>query len=184
MTQQLPFDERYTYPKQNLLNRIAILLGGRAAEELVLGDFTTGAGNDLERATELARKMVCEWGMSEALGPLTYGQKEEAIFLGREFARHRDYSDETAELIDREVRSIVDDSYKKAVKLIQEKQDTLHKMAEELLKKEVLDAKELEAIIKGKKRSKKAKVRTPNGSEPAKEKEGPDTVDGEYQPSE
>ncbi len=149
LTQQLPIDERHTYPKHYLLNRIAVLLGGRAAEELVLHDFTTGAGNDLERATELARRMVCEWGMSDALGPLTYGQKEEAIFLGREIARHRDYSDQTAELIDREIRRIVEESYQQALHLIRDNRATLDRLAEELLKKEVLDGKELEAIVRG-----------------------------------
>jgi cell division protease FtsH len=149
LTQQLPIDERHTYPKQYLVNRIAVLLGGRAAEELVLRDFTTGAGNDLERATEMARKMVCEWGMSEGMGPLTYGQKEEAIFLGREIARHRDYSDSTAELIDREIRHIVEACYQKALQVIRDHMGTLNRLAEELLKKEVLDAKELEALIRG-----------------------------------
>jgi cell division protease FtsH len=150
LTQQLPIDERHTYPKAYLLNRIAVLLGGRAAEEMVLQDFTTGAGNDLEQATELARKMVCEWGMSEVLGPLTYGQKEEQIFLGREMARHRDYSDETAELIDKEVRRIIDESYDRAFQLIKERDETLHRLAQELLKREVLDGKQLEKIIHGK----------------------------------
>jgi cell division protease FtsH len=147
LTQQLPIDERHTYPKQYLLNRISVLLGGRAAEEIVLKDHTTGAGNDLERATDLARKMVCEWGMSEELGPLTYGQKEEAIFLGRELARHRDYSEDTARLIDREVRRIVESCYDKAMGLIKGRLDTLHRLAEELLQKEVLDAKELQALV-------------------------------------
>ncbi|PKN04183.1 MAG: cell division protein FtsH, partial [Deltaproteobacteria bacterium HGW-Deltaproteobacteria-9] len=103
LTQQLPIDEKHTYPKKYLLNNIVILLGGRAAEELVLKDFTTGAGNDIERATNLARKMVCEWGMSDVMGPLTYGKKDEQIFLGREFATHKDYSEETAQRIDREI---------------------------------------------------------------------------------
>lgn len=147
LTQQLPIDERHTYPKQYLLNRISVLLGGRAAEEIVLKDHTTGAGNDLERATELARKMVCEWGMSEELGPLTYGQKEEAIFLGRELARHRDYSENTARLIDREVRRIVESCYERAMGLIKERLGTLHRLAEELLQKEVLDGKELQALL-------------------------------------
>lgn len=147
LTQQLPIDERHTYRKQYLLNRISVLLGGRAAEEIVLKDHTTGAGNDLERATELARKMVCEWGMSEELGPLTYGQKEEAIFLGRELARHRDYSENTARLIDREVRRIVESCYEKALGLIRERLGTLHRLAQELLQKEVLDGKELQALL-------------------------------------
>jgi cell division protease FtsH len=149
LTQQLPIDERHTYPKQYLVNRICVLLGGRAAEELILKDHTTGAGNDLERATELARKMVCEWGMSEALGPLTYGQKEEAIFLGREIARHRDYSDDTAELIDREIRGIVEGCYARALELIGAHEDVLHRLAEALLRKEVLDGRELSAIVRG-----------------------------------
>lgn len=163
LTQQLPIDERHTYPKKYLLNRIAVLLGGRAAEELVLGDYTTGAGNDLERATELARKMVCEWGMSEELGPLTYGQKDEAIFLGKELARHRDYSEETARLIDQEVRRIVEQCYQKALELLKENMETLHTLAQELLSKEVLDGKELQAIVSaGSKKAQEAKEAVAN----------------------
>ena len=149
LTQFLPIDERHTYSKQYLLNRIIGLLGGRAAEELVIEDFTTGAGNDLERATDMARKMVCEWGMSDKLGPLTYGQKEEAIFLGREISRHRDYSDETAKLIDLEIRRIVEESYDRTVNLIKGNMGALHRIANELLLKEVLDGSELEALLKG-----------------------------------
>jgi cell division protease FtsH len=149
LTQQLPIDERHNYSKRHLLNRISVLLGGRAAEELVLNDYTTGAGNDLERATELARKMVCEWGMSERLGPLTYGHKEEAIFLGKELARHRDYSDATARLIDQEIRRIVEDTYERTLQLIRENVEILHRLAGELLHREVLDGKELDAIVKG-----------------------------------
>ena len=96
MTQQLPIDEKHNYAKEYLLNQIAIMMGGRVAEELVFGHITTGAGNDIERATDLARKMVCEWGMSEKLGPLTFGKREEMIFLGREIAQHQDYSEQTA----------------------------------------------------------------------------------------
>jgi cell division protease FtsH len=171
LTQQLPIDERHTYPKKLLINRICVLLGGRGAEELVLKDFTTGAGNDLERATELARKMVCEWGMSDALGPLTYGQKEEAIFLGREFARHRDYSDETAELIDREIRGIVEECYQNTLKLIKDHFKTLQRVAEELLKKEALDAAELQAIIQGKVPSKKVGRKTDSSADTPGKKE-------------
>jgi cell division protease FtsH len=171
LTQQLPIDERHTYPKKLLLNRITVLLGGRTAEEMVLNDFTTGAGNDLERATELARKMVCEWGMSDVLGPLTYGQKEEAIFLGREFARHRDYSDGTAELIDREIRRIVEECYQSTVELIKDHIETLHRLAEELLKKEVLDGPELEAIIKGKVPSRKVGKKAKRATDPSGRKE-------------
>jgi cell division protease FtsH len=125
------------------------MMGGRAAEELVLKRQTTGAGNDIERSTEIARKMVCEWGMSEKLGPLTFGQKEEQIFLGREFAQHRDYSEETARLIDNEIRMIVNQSYEKAKDLLQKNLTTLEKLANALLEKEVLDANQIESIIKG-----------------------------------
>ncbi|MCX5857286.1 MAG: cell division protein FtsH, partial [Deltaproteobacteria bacterium] len=147
LTQQLPIDEKHTYPKKYLLNSIAILLGGRAAEELVLNDFTTGAGNDIERATNLARKMVCEWGMSETMGPLTYGKKEEHIFLGREFATHKDYSEETAKRIDQEVTKIVSESYERAKQLLIDHMEALNRIAAELLDKEVLNASELDIII-------------------------------------
>ncbi|MBN2254506.1 MAG: ATP-dependent zinc metalloprotease FtsH, partial [Deltaproteobacteria bacterium] len=147
LTMQLPTDEKHTYPKQYLLNNIAILLGGRAAEELVLHDFTTGAGNDIERATELARKMVCEWGMSDTMGPLTYGKKDEQIFLGREFATHKDYSEDTAKKIDVEVSKIVRDGYERSKTLLSEKIEVLHKLAQELLSKEVLNAEEVDNIM-------------------------------------
>ena len=147
LTQQLPIDEKHTYPRGYLLNSIAILLGGRAAEELILNDFTTGAGNDIERATNLARKMVCEWGMSEEMGPLSYGKKEEQIFLGREFAVHKDYSEDTARKIDREVARIVNEGYDKARRIIQENLDRLHRLAAGLLEKEVLNAAEIDEIL-------------------------------------
>ncbi|MGA2330694.1 MAG: ATP-dependent zinc metalloprotease FtsH [Syntrophales bacterium] len=147
LTQQLPVDEKHTYPKQYLLNNITILLGGRAAEELILNEFTTGSGNDIERATNLARKMVCEWGMSDAMGPLSYGKKEEQIFLGREFATHKDYSEETAQRIDKEVTRLVSDSYEKAKKLLSDHIDILNRIASALLEKEVLNTTELDEII-------------------------------------
>ena len=147
LTQQLPIDEKHTYPQQYLESNISILLGGRAAEELVLHDFTTGAGNDIERATNLARKMVCEWGMSEKMGPLSYGKKEEQIFLGREFATHKDYSEETAKNIDAEIIAIVTRNYEKAKKLLHDHIDILHKIAGELLEKEVLTGAEIDALI-------------------------------------
>ncbi len=150
LTQQLPVDEKHTYPKQYLLNNITILLGGRAAEELILNEFTTGSGNDIERATNLARKMVCEWGMSDVMGPLSYGKKEEQIFLGREFAMHKDYSEETAQRIDKEITRIVSESYEKAKKLLSDHIDILNKIASELLEKEVLNTSELDAIIQQK----------------------------------
>ena len=149
ITQQLPIDEKHTYPKDYLQNNITIMMGGRVAEELILYRQTTGAGNDIERATEIARKMVCEWGMSEKLGPLTFGQKKEQIFLGREFAQHRDYSEETARLIDNEVRAIVTQSYEKAKDILQRNMATLHQLANSLLEKEVLDGRQIDSIIKG-----------------------------------
>jgi len=147
LTQQLPVDEKHTYPRQFLLNNIAILLGGRVAEELIMEDFSTGAGNDIERATELARKMVCEWGMSDEMGPLAYGKKDEQVFLGREFATHKDYSEETAERIDREISRIIREGYEKAKRLLSDNIDILHRLAQELLIKEVLNADEVDAIM-------------------------------------
>ena len=148
LTQQLPIDEKHTYPKGFLMNNLVIFLGGRVAEELVLEQLTTGAGNDLERATELARKMVCEWGMSDKIGPLACGQKEDQIFLGREFARHRDYSEETARLIDDEIREIVTQSYERAKGILNGNMATLHRLANTLLEKEVLDGFQIDQIIK------------------------------------
>jgi len=149
LTQQLPIDEKHTYPKDYLLNNVTILLGGRAAEELVLNHQTTGAGNDIERSTEIARKMVCEWGMSEKLGPLTFGQKEEQIFLGREFAQHRDYSEDTARLIDDEIKAIVMQSYERAKEILLKNIEKLHRLANTLLEKEVLDGQQIDQIVQG-----------------------------------
>jgi cell division protease FtsH len=147
LTQQLPANEMHTYPREYLMNNIAILLGGRAAEEIVLNDYTTGSGNDIERATDLTRKMVCEWGMSEKMGPLSYGKKDEQIFLGREIAHHKDYSEETARKIDEEVAGIVYANYDKAKKILRDNLDILNRLAGELLEKEVLNSDELDAII-------------------------------------
>ena len=147
VTVQLPTADRYSYNREQLLNNIAILLGGRAAEEIALNHMTTGAGNDLDRATELARKMVCEWGMSDRLGPLTFGKKEEQIFLGREIAQHRDYSENTAIEIDNEVKRMVLENYERAKKLIKERAAVLHTLAKTLLERETLDATEIDAII-------------------------------------
>jgi cell division protease FtsH len=149
LTQQLPMDEKHTYPKEYLLNNIAILMGGRAAEEIVLKSQTTGAGNDIERATELARKMVCDYGMSEDLGPLAFGKSEEQIFLGREIAQHRDYSELTAQRIDEEVKNIVTGAYEKTSQFIHDNLETLHKMANALLEKETLSAKDIDEIMAG-----------------------------------
>ena len=147
LTQQLPEDEKHTYPRDYLFNTIAILMGGRAAEEIVLKMQTTGAGNDIERATELARKMVCDYGMSEGLGPLSFGKNEEQIFLGREIAQHRDYSELTAQKIDEEVRNIVNGAYEKAHQLIKNDLDTVHKMANALLEKETLNSGDINEIM-------------------------------------
>jgi cell division protease FtsH len=146
LTMQLPTDDRYTYPKEYLYNNIAILMGGRAAEEIVLKHMTTGAGNDIERATDLARKMVCEWGMSE-MGPLTFGRPEQEIFLGRDFGRTQDYSESTANQIDAEVKRIVTSAYDTAKKIIEDNQKAMHRLARTLLEKEVLDGDEVLQII-------------------------------------
>ena len=149
LTQQLPIDEKHTYPKRYLVDTLAVLMGGRAAEELVLDEMTSGAGNDIERATETARKMVCQWGMSEKLGPLAFGQKEEQIFLGREFAQHKDYSEDTAVLIDTEIRDLVTEAYETAKNILTEHMNSLHALAEALLERETLVEKEIDAIIAG-----------------------------------
>jgi cell division protease FtsH len=145
ITQQLPIDERHTYSKDYLLDNITILLGGRVAEELVLNHQTTGAGND--RATELARKMICEWGMSDRLGPLNYGKKEEHIFLGKEIAQHRDFSERTAQEIDEELQKMVNGCFDRAKQLVNINMDALHAIANKLLEKEVLDGQEIDVII-------------------------------------
>ena len=147
LTQQLPADDKYNYSRDYLINRITILLGGRAAEEMVLQQQTTGAGDDLEKATEMARKMVCEWGMSEKLGPLTFGKREEHIFLGREVARHQDYSEETAVLIDSEVKQIVLDSAARARSILEDQLARLHRLAKALLEHESLDAEEITRVL-------------------------------------
>jgi cell division protease FtsH len=147
LTQYLPISEKHTYPRDYLVANLSTLLGGRAAEEIVLKQMTTGAGNDIERATELARKMVCEWGMSEEMGPMTFGKKEEQIFLGREIAQHRDYSEETARRIDAEVKQLVKGAHARALDLLSRHLDTLHKVAKTLLEKETLDAQEMDELV-------------------------------------
>ena len=148
LTQQLPVDERHSQHKQYLLNNVTILFGGRVAEELVLDHMTTGAGNDIERATEIAHRMVCEWGMSEKLGPMTFGKKEEQIFLGRDFTQQQDYSESTAVEIDMEVRRIIQECYNRAREILTTNMDVLHRMARELLEKEVLDGAEIDLLVK------------------------------------
>ncbi|MGC1872351.1 MAG: ATP-dependent zinc metalloprotease FtsH, partial [Acidobacteriaceae bacterium] len=149
LTMQLPEDEQHTVSKEYLETQLAILMGGRCAEEIFLNQMTTGAGNDIERATELARKMVCEYGMSR-LGPLTFGKKEEQIFLGREISQHRDFSEETARQIDSEVRMLVDNGYQSAHSLLENNQPLMHRMSKALLDRESLDAAELKLLIEGK----------------------------------
>jgi len=149
ITMQLPTDDRHSYSKEFLYNTLAILMGGRVAEELIFNQVTTGAGNDLERATDLARKMVCEWGMSEELGPLTYGKKDEEIFLGREIATRRDYSEDIAIKIDTEVKRLVSENYERTKRILLENMAALKALAEALLEKEVLDAPEIDKIIQG-----------------------------------
>jgi cell division protease FtsH len=147
LTQQLPLDEKHTYPREYLLTNLVILFGGRVAEELVLEHMTTGAGNDIEKATDLAHRMVCEWGMSEKLGPMTFGKKEEEIFLGRDFTKKVDYSQNTGIEIDAEVRRIIHESYHRAKDLLKTNLRLLHNLAEKLLEKEVLDGSEIDALV-------------------------------------
>jgi cell division protease FtsH len=149
LTQQLPIDEKHTYPKDYLLNTICILMGGRIAEELILDMQTTGAGNDIERASVMARKMICEYGMSENLGPLTFGKKEEQIFLGREITQHRDFSEATAQKIDKEVRDIINSCYDKARNLVKDNLDILDNMANALLEKETINSDDIDHIMAG-----------------------------------
>jgi cell division protease FtsH len=149
LTQQLPTEEKHNWSKEQLEARIAVCMGGRIAEEITFGQITTGAQNDIEQATEMSRKMVCEWGMSETLGPLTYGKKEEAIFLGKEFNRHQDYSEATALKIDAEIKRIVTEQYERAQRILTEKRPVLIRVAEALLEHEVLDAHQLKRLMSG-----------------------------------
>ena len=149
LTQQLPVDDKHNYSALYLHDQLAVLLGGRIAEEITNTAVTTGAGNDLERVTDLARKMVCEWGMSESIGPLTFGRKEEQIFLGRDFAQHQEYSEETASTIDREIKRIVTEDYDRARSILEEKKKALLQIAEELLTREVLTGAQILRIVSG-----------------------------------
>ncbi len=151
VTHFLPVDERHIYSRQWCEDQLAALLGGRAAEVLILEDTSTGAGDDLQRATDLARRMVTKWGMSELLGPLTYGDEQEQVFLGREIATHRDYSEETARLIDQEVKGIVEAAFDRALGILRDNEDVLHRLSEELLEREILDHEEIERVMAGEK---------------------------------
>jgi len=148
VTHMMPVDDKHNYSKKYIMAQLQVLLGGRSAEEIVFDDITTGAGNDLERATALARKMVCEWGMSDTLGPLTFGKQNEEIFLGREFGRTADYSEDTAQAIDGEITRLVSNAHKNAKKILMDHEDLLHKMADLLLVQEMLDSHELLEIVK------------------------------------
>jgi cell division protease FtsH len=149
LTTYLPIDEKHTYSKAYLEAMITYALGGRAAEKLIFGQLTTGAGNDIERATDLARKMVCEWGMSEKLGPLSYGQRDEEIFLGRQITRHKNYSENTALTIDDEIKKIVSSCMKRAQKILSDNKEALHRLAATLLEREILDSTEIDTVIRG-----------------------------------
>ncbi len=159
VTMQLPIDEKHGYARDYIEGRLAILMGGRAAEELIFNELTTGAGNDIEQATKIARKMVCEWGMSDTLGPMTFGKKNEEIFLGREIQSHRDYSEVTARMIDEEVVKIVRKAQSKADEILKNNIDQLHNLAKALLKYETIDGDEVISLMEGKKIS-----RSTNGS--------------------
>jgi cell division protease FtsH len=148
LTMQLPIDDKHSYNKDYLEAQLAILMGGRIAEEIFMHQVTTGAGNDIERATDMARKMVCEWGMSE-LGPMSFGKREEQIFLGREIAQHRDYSEDTAIRIDEQVKKLVSNGYARARKVIEAHMDGMHRIALALLEREVLDGAEVKQLIAG-----------------------------------
>ena len=155
VTMQLPLDEKHGYSKKYITGRLAVMMGGRSAEEIIFNEITTGASNDIERATSIARKMVCEWGMSDKLGPMSFGKKNEEIFLGREIQSHRDYSEKTAQEIDSEVVRIIKNAQKDSRKILEEKIDLLHLMASELLEHETIDEKDIKLLVKGKKLSKK-----------------------------
>ena len=160
LTMQLPLDEKHGYPRKYIEGRLGIMMGGRAAEELVFKEMTTGAGNDLEQATKIARKMVCEWGMSDVLGPMTFGKKNEEIFLGREIQTHRDYSEETARLIDKEIVRIIRKAQKAAKDILKENESILHDISGELLEHETIDEKDLNRILDGKKVIRRRAIRT------------------------
>ena len=166
VTLQLPVDDKHTYSKDFLEDQLAVMMGGRVAEEIFLNKLTTGAGNDFEQATDLARKMVCEWGMSE-MGPLTFGKKEEAIFLGREIAQHRDYSEDTAIRIDAEVKKIVMNAYGRARQVVEQNRDGMERIAVALLEREVLDGSDIKLLIEGKPLPEKVIPPPPAAEQPA-----------------
>jgi cell division protease FtsH len=170
VTAQLPMNEKHNYSESYIKTRLNVLLGGRAAEKLVFNELTTGGGNDIEVATEMARKMVCEWGMSDLVGPLTFGKKDEEIFLGREIATKRDYSESTAMKIDEEVNRIIREAEKEAMKLLKDNENKLHRVAKELLKYETIDGNDLDKIMAGK-RLRRRRSKSANGAKDGKAKE-------------
>jgi len=149
ITQQLPLDDRYTYSKTFLEAQLSVLMAGRVAENLFLGKTTTGAANDFEKATEIARKMVCQYGMSD-LGPLTFGERDDLVFLGKDLAMHKNFSEKTAELIDQEVKNIINRNFDRSKNILEKNKNILKKIAEALLDKEVLTSEEIDDFIKGK----------------------------------
>ncbi len=163
VTMQLPIDEKHGYTREYIEGRLAILMGGRAAEELIFNELTTGAGNDIEQATKIARKMVCEWGMSDVLGPMTFGKKNEEIFLGREIQSHRDYSEATARMIDEEGVRIVRKAQGNAQRVLKDNIEQLHNLSKALLKHETINGDEVQAVMDGKqiKRSKNGSTGKP-----------------------
>ncbi len=185
VTQQLPIDDRYTHSRGYLMTSLAVLFGGRVAEQMVFNEMWTGAGNDIERATELARKMVCEWGMSEELGPMTFGKHEEQVFLGRDLGHSKDYSEHTAVEIDREVRRLVDQAYTTARKLLSDHVTLLHALADRLLEKEVVDGSEVTAMAQAYREgrplpaSEPVAAAAPSGGSPAAPREKPQVAEGE-----
>ena len=183
LTMQLPTDDRHNYRKEYLYNMLAIMMGGRAAEELVLHEITTGAGNDIEKATDLARRMVCEWGMSDVMGPITFGSKEQEIFLGREIAQHRDYSESTAIAIDQEVRQLITENYERAKQLIEENRPVLETLAKTLLERETLDASEVDQIFRAHAEGVPLSESTPNVPTPQEEEGVPVAVKKPVAPS-
>ena len=178
VTQQLPVDDRHNYSREYLRSEIAVMMGGRVAEEMYLEKITTGAGNDLEQATDMARRMVCEWGMSEVMGPLTFGKKEEQIFLGREIAQHQDYSETTAALIDKEVKRLVLEGYEKAREILSTHAEALHRIAKALLEYEVLAGEEVMGVLRGEEISPLRTRRVPKPAAEAPRVE-PEKVKGE-----
>jgi len=167
VTTSLPIDEKHTYSKKYLEALISMLFGGRVAEKLIFNEFTTGAGNDIERASNIARKMVCEWGMSEKMGPITYGAKEEELFLGREITKHRDFSEETGRMIDEEVKKIISAAEKRTTDILTENIDKLHALANALLEREILDSEEIDKVLRGEPLPPPAKVVNGNPATPS-----------------